>query len=93
MRGNYMNELKQKKIFIFGTFLTGGTALIYQIVWQKYLSLLIGVEGRSQALIIAFFLTGLAIGYYFFGNFQYHLTKNHPLIYHIMIYIHHLFEN
>ena len=49
------------------TILTGFSALCAQIVWQKYLSILVGSESRSLTLVVSTFLFGLASGYYAFG--------------------------
>ncbi|MCI0676073.1 MAG: fused MFS/spermidine synthase [Phycisphaerales bacterium] len=50
------------------TFLSGAAALTFQVVWQRYLSFLVGSEARSICLIVAVFLFGLAAGYRFWGN-------------------------
>ena len=56
-----------KKVAYFSTVLTGFAALAAQIVWQKYLAILVGSESRSLTLVVAVFLGGLAAGYYVFG--------------------------
>ena len=72
-----MSELKQTKLgghvtfraVIYGaTFLSGAAGLIFQVVWQRYLSFLMGSEARSISLVVAVFLFGLATGYQFWGN-------------------------
>ncbi len=50
--------------FIFGT---GATGLIYQVVWQKYLSRLLGADSIAIAIILGVFLGGLSVGYYLCG--------------------------
>jgi len=50
------------------TLLTGATGLLYQVVWQKYLSFVVGSEARSVALVVAVFLAGLAAGNSFWGR-------------------------
>ena len=50
------------------TVLTGFASLCAQVVWQKYLTILVGSETRSISLVVAIFLLGLALGYYFFGK-------------------------
>jgi len=49
-------------------FFSGAIALTFQVVWQKYLSFLVGSEARSISLVVAVFLLGLAAGYRFWGN-------------------------
>ena len=57
-----------RHIIYVAVFLTGFASLCGQVIWQKYLSILVGSEARSQSLVVAVFLFGLAAGYYFFGR-------------------------
>ena len=50
------------------TVLTGFASLCAQVVWQKYLAILVGSEAKSLSLVVAVFLFGLASGYYVFGR-------------------------
>ena len=43
-------------------FLSGAAALVYQVVWQRILTLHTGVGVVSVALIVASFMAGLGIG-------------------------------
>lgn len=43
-------------------FFSGFTSLVYQVVWQKALSQLIGVDHISVTLIVALFMLGLGLG-------------------------------
>ncbi|MBA3900191.1 MAG: hypothetical protein H0X62_08295 [Bacteroidetes bacterium] len=52
--------------FLF--FISGAAALIYQIVWFKYLSLFIGNSTYAQSIVLATFMAGLTIGSYVFGK-------------------------
>ncbi|MBC6415512.1 MAG: fused MFS/spermidine synthase [Bdellovibrionales bacterium] len=52
----------------FATLLTGFASLMAQVVWQKYLAILVGSETRSINLVVSIFLLGLALGYYVFGK-------------------------
>ena len=60
--------MNYRTIIYAGTLLTGMTGLIYQVVWQKYLSFTVGSEARSVALVVAVFLCGLAAGFRFWGR-------------------------
>lgn len=60
--------LSYRRLIYTGTFLTGATGLVFQVVWQKYLSYLVGSESRSSSLVVAVFLLGLASGYRFWGK-------------------------
>jgi len=50
------------------TLATGFSGLIYQVVWQKYLTFVLGSDARSVALVVATFLAGLAAGYRYWGR-------------------------
>ncbi len=50
------------------TAISGFVSLIDQVVWQRYLAILVGSEARSLSLVVAVFLLGLAAGYQFFGS-------------------------
>ena len=60
--------LSRNSVFLVGTFLSGFASLVYQVVWQRYLAILIGSEAKSSAIVISVFLVGLALGYYVFGK-------------------------
>lgn len=63
-----MNFLSSSRFYLIATFFTGSCGLIYQVVWQRYLSIMVGAEAKSTALVIALFLLGLASGYYYWGK-------------------------
>lgn len=62
------NLLTYRTLMYASIFVSGLVALTFQIVWQRYLSFLVGSEARSISLVIAVFLLGLAAGYRFWGN-------------------------
>ena len=47
---------------------TGATGLVYEVTWQKYLSILLGTQSEASAAVLALFLGGLSIGYALFGH-------------------------
>lgn len=61
---NYLNKLI---IIIFG--LSGMTALIYEIVWIRPLSLIFGTTIFAVSIILAAFLSGLALGSWLAGRY------------------------
>ena len=63
------------KLYYLVIFLTGCCSLIYQVVWQKYLHILVGSEARSTTIIVAIFLSGLSLGYYYFGRLSLKYTE------------------
>ncbi|HEY5610204.1 MAG TPA: hypothetical protein VIL97_03275, partial [Thermoanaerobaculia bacterium] len=66
----------RSRLLLVVFFLSGISALLYQIVWLKYLGLVFGNTVHAAATLIAIFLAGLGIGGYLFGRF---FTGRHPL--------------
>lgn len=56
-----------KWIVSFFLLLSGATALIYQVLWSRLLSLSIGSTSVSISIILAVFFLGLGVGSYFAG--------------------------
>jgi spermidine synthase len=50
------------------TFLTGFSGLVYQVVWQRYLTRLLGSDGPATATVLGVFLGGLSLGYLVCGK-------------------------
>ena len=72
--------LSYRTVIYVGTFATGLAGLIYQVVWQKYLTLIVGSDARSVSLVVATFLAGLAAGYRFWGQQTERLTDRRRLL-------------
>ena len=73
-------QIKYRYLLYLCTALTGGASLVYQIVWQRYLSILVGSEARSISLVVAVFLLGLACGYQSFGKLSKRNWGRHQLL-------------
>lgn len=43
-------------------FFSGATALVYEVIWSKYLALLFGSTIQAQTVVLAVFMGGLALG-------------------------------
>ncbi len=43
-------------------FLSGSTGLVYEVLWAKYLSLLLGNTAQAHTIVLATFLAGLDLG-------------------------------
>src|SRR5208283_801014 len=43
-------------------FCSGATALVYEVIWSKYLALLLGSTIQAQTVVLAVFMGGLALG-------------------------------
>jgi spermidine synthase len=48
--------------------LSGVTALIYQVLWSRYLTLLVGGTSVAHTIVLATFMGGLAFGNAYFGR-------------------------
>ena len=48
-------------------FCSGATALIYEVIWSKYLALMLGSTIQAQTVVLAVFMGGLALGNRLFG--------------------------
>src|SRR6266481_3430616 len=49
-------------------FCSGATALVYEVVWSKYLSQMFGSTVQAQTVVLAVFMGGLALGNRLFGG-------------------------
>src|SRR5277367_4713925 len=49
-------------------FCSGATALVYEVIWSKYFSLLFGSTIQAQTVVLAVFMGGLALGNRIFGR-------------------------
>ena len=49
-------------------FLSGAAALVYQVVWQRILTLHTGIGVVSVSLIVAAFMAGLGLGSHLGGR-------------------------
>jgi len=64
-----MNEAKYGKKVIFLLFFASGiSGLIYEVVWLRILSRIIGITTYATAITLAAFMAGLALGSFIFGR-------------------------
>lgn len=61
-------------------FFSGIPALVYQVAWQRMLTLQSGVGVYSVAMIVAAYMAGLGIGSHFGGMLSEHLSKRKALM-------------
>jgi spermidine synthase len=57
-----------RKTAIILIFFTGFSGLVFQVVWQKYLSYFLGGEALASVSVVSVFLGGLSLGYAIFGK-------------------------
>jgi spermidine synthase len=56
---------------IYGlVFFSGFSGLVYEVVWHRYLGVLLGAQARATCIVLAIFLGGLGWGYYAFGKWS-----------------------
>jgi len=58
------------RLFFAAIFLSGFSALIYQLIWIRLLGLVFGVSSFAVATVVAVFLLGLGLGSFFFGKWS-----------------------
>ena len=58
------------RLFHAAIFISGLSALIYQLIWVRLLGLVFGVSSFAVATVVAVFLLGLGLGSYFFGKWS-----------------------
>lgn len=58
----------RKRLVLAFLFTSGATSLVYQLVWSRYLSNLLGNSGQAHAVVVATFMGGLALGAWLFGR-------------------------
>src|SRR6185436_7303367 len=49
-------------------FCSGASALVYEVLWSKYLAQMLGSTIQAQTVVLAVFMGGLALGNRLFGN-------------------------
>ncbi len=62
-------------------FLSGATGLIYQVTWQKYLSIMLGSHASAASIVLALFFLFLSLGYAVIGKYSFKLHRNHLGLY------------
>ncbi len=77
----------QLRIIYLTVFLTGLFSLVYQTVWQRYLTFLVGADSRSSVLTLTVFLTALSIGYYLAGKIAAKIKHKELYLYGIVEFI------
>src|ERR1044071_822262 len=63
-----MNSTKRGWAVLALFFCSGATALVYEVVWSKFLSQMFGSTIYAQTVVMATFMGGLALGNRIFGN-------------------------
>jgi len=75
-----MTDKRVKTLIVFFYFLSGFSALTYEILWSRLLTLLTGNSTLSIILILSIFMGGLALGSVSFGNIKRNSLKVYALL-------------
>ena len=67
LRFSSLNPFSRPWIFIF-FFISGATGLIYEVVWTRLLTQVMGNTHYSIATVLTVFMAGLALGSYLGGR-------------------------
>lgn len=71
MSGRYyllMQSQNRGRLVLSLFFCSGATALVYEVVWSKFLSQMFGSTIYAQTVVLAVFMGGLALGNRLFGR-------------------------
>jgi spermidine synthase len=71
----------RQKALLTVFFLSGFSALLYQVVWQRWLVFYTGIGSLSISLIVSAFMAGLGLGYLAGGIIADRASKNKPILY------------
>ena len=67
--------MKRSRIVYFLFLFSGITALIYEVVWTRMLTLAFGHTVFSVSIVLASFMAGLGFGSYFSGHTINHIVS------------------
>lgn len=65
---NTSDKIQSNKIILLIIFFTGFTFLVYEIVWNRMLSLLLGATVSASTIVLVSFMAGFGMGAYFWGK-------------------------
>ncbi|MBE9535723.1 MAG: fused MFS/spermidine synthase [Proteobacteria bacterium] len=71
-----MLDKKQKTLALFLFFFSGFSALIYEIIWSRLLTLVFGTTVEAISAVITAYMFGLALGSYFAGKHSDFIRKH-----------------
>jgi spermidine synthase len=79
------NSQKYRSFFLlFIFFFSGFAALIYQVIWQRWLVFYTGISSVSISLIVSAFMAGLGLGYLAGGQIADRVGKNKPILFFVL---------
>ncbi len=63
-RSEEVQKFGQAKFWLFGAFISGFVTISMQVVWSRVLAMIIGSSTYAFSIVLALFLSGLALGAY-----------------------------
>ena len=63
------------RILLLACFLSGAASLLFEVLWTRAFSFILGSTTQAAALVFAAFLTGLALGAWLFGSLSARLRE------------------
>ena len=69
-----MKKMNYMIMFLFG--ISGATALVYEVLWNKFLGLVLGNTVSATATTLAVFMGGMALGSFLGGRLSEGIKKN-----------------
>ena len=80
MKKSSISTLRQR-VLLLVFFFSGFAALLYQVVWQRWLVFYTGISSLSISLIVSAFMAGLGLGYLIGGIIADRAVRNRPILY------------
>jgi spermidine synthase len=65
-------------LFYLCVFSSGCAGLIYEVVWTRQITLLVGTTAYAHIAVLTAFMAGLASGSYFIGKVADRKERGHP---------------
>ena len=79
------SSLSLKVIVLLLFFFSGVSSILYQVIWQRYLTFSLGSDTISSTIVVSVFMLGLGLGSLFGGWFSDKLSTSNRLIYYAVI--------
>ncbi len=73
--------MRQVRLFYGLVFASGVSGLLYEVVWQRYLAILLGAQAWATVLVLSVYLGGLSAGYFLFGALTRRYRRNLVTLY------------
>ena len=71
----------RQRVLLLVFFFSGFAALLYQVIWQRWMVFYTGISSLSISLIVSAFMAGLGLGYLIGGGLADRANKNRPILY------------